>query len=259
MASLKYTTINGGLATSEDILCQSESFQKSKNLAEGALPKSGGSITGDINYSGTGSLINMLRGAAISDMPTSSGNLTYNISNDISAYGLKQYSKGIHISNGGSTDSAIMGVDIINNTLHWGGRVNNKWPNGVFHLGENKVLWSGIYYMSASHQITLSEKISQQVNGIVLVWSSYWNDTVSNDNFRYIFVPKNHVLDSNFAGKLVTMILLTGQFGTVASKGLYIGDTTITGHNDNTVTGTGSTSGIKFNNNAFVLRKVLGI
>lgn len=43
-----------------------------------------------------------------------------------------------------------------------------------------------------------------------------------------------------------------------ASKYLYFTDTTITGHANNIATGTGA-NGIKYSNNMFVLRYVIGV
>lgn len=126
-------------------------------------------------------------------------------------------------------------------------------------IGDTKVLWWGTYRMLASDTINLQESVSSQVNGIVLVWSSYYSGTVQNDNFQYVFIPKYHITNATFAGKLVQMMLTTGQFATMTTKGLWVADTSITGHSDNGMKGTSSGSGINFDNTAFVLRYVLGV
>lgn len=260
MASLKDTTIKNILYAVDDLIIDGKSTKES---LDDCFKKSGGrqllNTGSDIaTWNGELSFNQLAWTKDLTDLPTNGVSYPYST---IANFGvIPQYSRGMHICNGGN--KAMINVSPTNE-LSWGYGIGDdgvyEWPNGFLTLGKNKVLWSGTYWMSASHQVTLSEKISQQVNGIVLVWSSFYNNDAYNDNFRYVFVPKNHILDSNFAGKLVTMVLLTGQFATVASKGLYIGDTTITGHNDNSATGTGYNSGIKFDNTAFVLRKVLGV
>ena len=47
-------------------------------------------------------------------------------------------------------------------------------------------------------------------------------------------------------------------FSTFAGKYLYINDTSITGHANNTATGTGA-CGIKYTNANYVLRYVIGV
>lgn len=149
-------------------------------------------------------------------------------------------------------NSSVNGDLVINGDLSVGGIYVDS--NGLSQkLGNANVLWSGAYWMSASHTITLSEAVSAQLHGIVMVWSSYWSNTAQNDNFHYVFIPKRHITDYN--GKLVIAHLQTGQLATVATKGVYIADTSITGHNDNTAT----VSSKNFDGTAFVLRKVLGI
>ena len=49
-----------------------------------------------------------------------------------------------------------------------------------------------------------------------------------------------------------------GTFSVMASKYLYINDTSIVGNDNNDKTGTG-TSGIVYTNNGFVLRYVIGV
>ena len=122
-------------------------------------------------------------------------------------------------------------------------------------FGYCKQLWSGAYYMSESQSATLSEGVSSQPHGIVLVFSPYASGVI-NSNFNLFFVPKSHVstqsgttsvyimADSNFAYKIVT-------------KCLTISDTKITGHTDNDVSGTASN--IQYNNARFVLRYVYGV
>ena len=128
----------------------------------------------------------------------------------------------------------------------------------VYH--EQKVLWgddmeSGMY-MTAGHTANLSEKISEQASGIVLVFS-YFNGA-SDTNWGWItrFVPKIMVALEPGGGH--TFELANGKFGSVGTKYLYINDDRIVGHADNNLTGTAG-SGITYANNKFVLRYVLGV
>lgn len=219
------------------------------------------SFNGDVNINGSLSvegvtisglsLDNMITAKEISTLPTEHNNLTWSALQTINS-NIPQYAKGIHICNGGN-DAVLMGVDYVGNFIY-GHRNNGVWENSSFRsIGTNKVLWSGACYMDASHTITLSEAISSQVHGIVMVWSSYWSSAAQDDNFHYVFIPKQHVTD--YSGKLVISHLQTGQLATIATKGVYIADTAITGHDDNTAVVTSK----NFNGAAFVLRKVLGI
>ena len=77
---------------------------------------------------------------------------------------------------------------------------------------------------------------------------------VTNYSWQSFFVPKQLVALSTAAH---TFTLSRGKFIYVGTKYLYINDTSITGHADNNLTGT--SNGIKFANNKFVLRYVIGV
>lgn len=129
--------------------------------------------------------------------------------------------------------------------------------DGIEFTGKNKVLWSGGWYMTSGHTATLSESISSQANGIVLVFSRYSSSTAQNYNFNTIFIPKSQVANHSGAGH--SFIMTTdGTFSVMASKYLYINDTSIVGNDNNDKTGTGA-SGIVYTNNGFVLRYVIGV
>lgn len=136
--------------------------------------------------------------------------------------------------------------------------------SGVFEPGPwraitlrgQKVLWSGGMYMTDGHQVDLSEPVSQQDTGIVLVFSTYQNGAPIDANFNYFFVPKKAVEILNGYG--VAFQMNTVNFNTVGSKYLYIHDTHIQGNENNNLSGT-ATSGIVFNNAMYVLRYVLGV
>lgn len=119
-----------------------------------------------------------------------------------------------------------------------------------------RVLWSGAMYMQASHEIALSEPISEQATGIILVFSRYSSGEAQNYNYNHFFVSKRFVALHDGVGSQF-LISSDGSFGSLASKYLYIGNTIIKGHANNTLTGTAN--GITFANNSFVLRYVIGV
>ena len=123
------------------------------------------------------------------------------------------------------------------------------------HNGGGKILWTGGYYMTAGHTVNLSEKITEQPSGVVLVFSKYESGAVADNNFQFFFVPKTFI--NSFKGYGCTFVMAANRFVTVATKYLYINDAYITGHADNNLTGTAN--GITFNNASFVMRYVIGV
>lgn len=124
------------------------------------------------------------------------------------------------------------------------------WINGKQDKVIQKVLWSGIQYMTADHTITLSEPISQQTSGIVLIFSAY-DSEAKPYNFHCFFVPKQFV--SLYNGKGMYFSLVDFNPANDARKYLYIKDTTIQGNANN--------GGVhhNLNNSKFVLREVIGV
>lgn len=123
-----------------------------------------------------------------------------------------------------------------------------------------KVLWgadmaSGMY-MTNGHTANLSEKVSEQPNGIVLVFCYYNGTSDTNWGFQSFFIPKQLV--SLESGDGHTFQLTNGKYGTVGTKYLYINDDKIVGHVDNNASGTSGT-GLTFNNAKFVLRYIIGV
>lgn len=129
---------------------------------------------------------------------------------------------------------------------------------GIEFASDNKVLWSAGdntgYYMKEDQTFEFSEKVSEQKNGIVLVWSFYSSGTQDYD-FSYHFVPKWHV--ATYDGKGIEFTMGSGTFNYVCHKYCYIYDDKIVGNSGNTKTGTAS--GITYKNNSYVLRAVLGV
>lgn len=127
--------------------------------------------------------------------------------------------------------------------------------SGYREYGLNRLLWSGAQYMAASTTVTLTESISSQVNGVILVWSHY-NSGALNEQLHSCFVPKRLVASHGGCGH--TMFLMMGGANYAGSKYVYISDTQIVGHDNNQKTYTGS-NGITITNTRFVLRYVIGV
>ncbi len=135
---------------------------------------------------------------------------------------------------------------------------SNTWQSTqLVYKGGNRVLWSGGYLMTSGHTVTLSQKISEQPNGIVLVFSRYSSGEIRDYHFNSFFVHKGFVELSPGVGN--TFLMTTdGSFSIMATKYVYIHDDKIVGNDVNSTTGTG-TSGVKYENNGFVLRYVIGV
>lgn len=136
---------------------------------------------------------------------------------------------------------------------------NRKNAFRVDGLGElfssriGNILWTGAYYMTAGHTATLSDKVSNQLSGIVLVWSAYSNGTAQNYDWSYYFVPKWHA--ALHAGQSVDILMMNNTIASnvMCRKLVYVHDNKIVGNDNNTATGTG------YANNAKVLRAVIGV
>lgn len=131
------------------------------------------------------------------------------------------------------------------------------WIQGTEFTGENKVLWSGVYYMSDTQTATLSAAISAQANGVVLVWSYYTDGAADNSNFQMTYIPKHFI--TLHPGKGVAAVLTNGTMNVVASKYVYVSDTSIKGYAGNDDAATEKTSGVTSTAKNFVLRYVIGV
>lgn len=116
----------------------------------------------------------------------------------------------------------------------------------------NKVLWSGAYHMNASQTVTLSEAVSNQNHGIVLVWSRYQDSEAQNYNFTSFVVLKQMVASHGGNGHYFSSC----ERGRPFAKYVYISDTKITGYSYNTTDDT--VNGLTMYNSYCVLRYILG-
>ena len=118
----------------------------------------------------------------------------------------------------------------------------------IAELNSNKILWTGTgYMMTAGHTATLSQKISAQCTGIVLIFSAYTSGTVQDWGFASYFIPKYMI--STTRGFAIPLVEVTNTGILEGGKYLYISNDKITGNDNNN----------KGNNGRFVLRCVLGV
>ena len=138
----------------------------------------------------------------------------------------------------------------------WKSSLTPNAATKVYH--DQKMLWGGDLtsgmYMTEGHTITLTEPVSAQPYGIILVFSAYESAEDTNYGWQSFFVPKILVATSTSGH---TFELSRGKHTRKGTKYLYIYDDHITGHADNNLTGT--SNGITYANNKFVLRYVIGI
>lgn len=135
---------------------------------------------------------------------------------------------------------------------------DETWGYWRYNSWGNKILAGSInMYMAQTHTVNLNAKVSEQRNGIVLVWSAYKDSAAQNYNWCYTFVPKYHVQRTNGSGSGVTCICAGTGFTNTACKYVYVYDNKITGTSSNVESGT--TNGITWNNKLYVLRYVIGV
>lgn len=138
----------------------------------------------------------------------------------------------------------------------WKSSLTPTASNKVYH--EQKILWGGDLtsgmYMTEGHTANLTEAVSAQPHGIVLVFSAYNGTSDTNHSWQSFFVPKQLVAASTSGH---TFVLSRGKYSYTGTKYLYIHDTYISGHADNSLTGTAN--GVTYANNKFVLRYVIGV
>lgn len=141
-------------------------------------------------------------------------------------------------------------------TIYERGYESGSWGSwSVVYSGAGKILWTGSRLMTASESVTLSEAISQQQSGIVIVFSRYISSAAVDYYYSFHFVPKQILTVVSSAG--VTFSMVTSKFEAISAKYLKIADTTITGDDANNASGT--MNGVTYNNDRFALRYVIGV
>lgn len=123
---------------------------------------------------------------------------------------------------------------------------------------EQSVLWSGASMMTADQTATLNANVSDQQNGIVLIFSGYTQEdsTVQDYQYQSFFIPKKQVRVHE--GRGMTFALFGAGLAPMATKYLYIYDDRIVGHASNDKAGT-SSYGASYANHRFVLRHIIGV
>ena len=125
------------------------------------------------------------------------------------------------------------------------------------NISENQILWQGAWYMNASQTATLSQKVSEQQHGILLVWQAYSSGSAQSWDYNFCFVPKWQALTNS--GRGVSMWLTADAGHIVASKYVYVYDDKIGGHANNSAGATKRNSGITTTNNYWALTYVIGL
>lgn len=135
---------------------------------------------------------------------------------------------------------------------------NKDVINDVIYA-KNNILWGPDYmYMNGNQTINLSQKVSDQKHGIVLMWQAYSDGKPQSWDFNYTFIPKIHTLVFPAGG--VTCWLSNSSGNTITTKYLYIYDDKIQGNAINELgSTTRSGSGTITNSKNWVLTYVLGV
>ena len=129
--------------------------------------------------------------------------------------------------------------------------------SGVVEGLSNKVLWKGADYMNASQSAKLSEGVSKQAHGIVLVWSHFQVGSGHGEyDFQTHFVPKWMVAE--WPGKGWQFLLLN-EWNSLNRSYLYINDTVITGYKENGASGVPMHGGTSVDQRYLCLRYVIGV
>lgn len=137
----------------------------------------------------------------------------------------------------------------------WLNETGNTYINNCL-IAKNKVLWSGCLYMTGSHTATLSQSVSAQANGIVLVWSAYADGTQYNYMWIHNFIPKHQVSAHNGTG--CSMHMVNNTYNRKGTKYVYVHNTKLTGNDYNDDSDTNA-DGLSRDNNYWVLRYVIGV
>lgn len=143
------------------------------------------------------------------------------------------------------------GVEVRNSTVYSSNGIT--FSNGVKIDGLTKVLWEGADYMNGSQTALLDGKVSDQLNGIVLVWSRYNTNThqASDSDVHTQFISKWCVGEMNGAGH--TFVDPYRHF----DKYFYVYNDKIVGNDVNGHPGT--EGGLSYDNRNCVLRAVIGV
>lgn len=172
------------------------------------------------------------------------------------------------------SDVQLLGLNSSNNlVIGWGGYDTGGGDTNIYgndiqliakekvyingrEYGSQQILWQGASHMNGTQSVNLSQAISAQPNGVILVFSLYRNNAAENVSINSFFISKKQVELLPGAPQFFLMGINAG-LSVIGSKYIYIYDTYLQGHADNTLSS--ANSGITFNNGSYVLRYVIGV
>ena len=174
------------------------------------------------------------------------GKVSWSNGNVFNTYTIKD-GTGEQVVNLNAFRSRIKNIDV--DQLSIGGK----------NIANNRILWQGELYMNSGQTAELEENISDQIHGVVLVWSAYdrTNSVALDSNFTFVYVPKAWIELTDGGGYGVTSHISGTNFSSMACKYVYVADDHITGNDSNAASGT--TNGITYDNRNAVLRYVIGV
>lgn len=123
--------------------------------------------------------------------------------------------------------------------------------------GQAKILCYAGHYMSDTQTLYLSEPISKQQHGIIVVFQGFdpTNGQTRNYRFQHFFVPKKHVEDH--PGKGICFPIMSDHIFCV--KYLYVSDESIAGNTRNNDANFTMSAGPVQANRYWVLSYVIGV
>lgn len=154
------------------------------------------------------------------------------------------------------TTSVTKGIPLFN----WGDdffkfNIDAYDKNGIAINGEQKVLWQDDEgsFMKGDQIANLSENVSEQNLGIVLVFSAYYNGHAQNWGWHEYFIPKKMVELMPGYGHSILIPNIDYDYGVMSGKYIYV-------YNDH-LAGNANNVGVHGNvdNSRAVLRYVIGI
>lgn len=140
-------------------------------------------------------------------------------------------------------------ADIYGNDINFRAKGNITAYSRFVEKAALPILWSGALWPTNTQTCNLSEKVSAQNHGILLVWSAYVNGAAADYDWAYVVVSKSHRKGTGVG----TPFQSTAKLG---YKYVYVYDDRLVGWSDNNKTVTWN--GLSYNNNYWVLRQVLG-
>lgn len=175
----------------------------------------------------------------------------------------KTYELSLRASDELTTGYTITKVVSSANTLFDWGKTDFNFNIPVLlnrgYMYPQTLLWQGVAQLGAGETITLDYPISEQPTGVVLVFSLYRDGAAVDASLQSFFVPRVEVQYLLPDCRHNFILGINSNFSVFGAKYLTIGDTSISGFEGNTNSGTASGSSITFNNSNFVLRYVIGV